>query len=246
MTYWLLFLVQTLWAQDVTGITALSITERVATFPPSFVESRWAAAVSPAPYGHGVLTSSSLAAYLPQLATTARLTGMSGGGWTDVVLTVNRCWQLTPSWRVTPQLQGGWKGASGFEGDAWASLDLSAQMMMDPTWFVGFGIDGILQAHTHFAPPDRVLHLGVAWQGAVAAAAEVAVWPSRGSALLLTALLRLTDQLLVRGSIATNPIAARVAMQIALPTLPLLTAECEAVERLGVRARVMVDVLLDE
>lgn len=233
----------TMIAQDITGTTVLSLSERVAAPATSRQSTCVSVGLRPAPFGFVDLTAVSITASVLPAELLAHVSGQSGGGWTDLQGSASRAWAITPSFTAASQLVGTWQGAVGFPARTTLGMNIHTIIVLDPTWLVGCGVDGLLQLHSDSQPPARTLRFGVGWQGA--AAAELSIAPGRHASLLLSAIHRVSGAITVRGRCSTWPITLSVATQLLLEDLPGIVAEVAWVERIGYRAALSLDVRLD-
>ena len=226
--------------QDLTGATALSLSEVRSEPAAALPENHWSFQVEPASYGHASLTEGSVsAAFAPAWLATVQGTGSEL--WTHLDAAVQARWFITPAFVIGSMASASWSGAAGFPSNVGGSATIHMTMQLDPTWSVACGLDRLLQVHTRFQPPARTLRLGVSWKGAVTVASGIDVSQADGSMFWISAAAPVTDNVAIRGSVSSNPVSLAMATALSTPSIPPILVQVRWVDNLGMKASFALD-----
>lgn len=228
-------------AVDVTGATALTLSDRLLA-PSAPYEASWCTVtLKPAAYGLAALSRGSVVAAWWQGDLCAGLEGMAGGGWTDLSLITTLRIPFTTAFSFGFRGSAMRRGADGFAPVVGGALSPHVRIILDPTWSVVCSVDDLLQFHTRFQPPSGTLRLGAAWEGAVTASAVISVSAVSAPDLQMSAVASVRPELDLRARIGTAPLRVAAAVRLAVASLPGVTADVEWVGPLGVRSTWAID-----
>lgn len=198
-----------------------------------------ALAVWPAPFGRPELTRA--LTVLPLHGVVLGLYGMSGGGWTELTGLANAHWQVTPTFLVATNVWWGCKGASGFAWMVDASSDIVARVMVDSAWFVGLGIDELIQYSGNRFPAMRRLRFGVSYAGTVDVSGDIEATPHQPACVMLSSVLRLDEVFHLRLTLRTQPLSLAVVLRMQSSDILPVSVGVEYIPIVGTRTMVAVE-----
>jgi hypothetical protein len=183
---------------------------------------RLAVGAWPAPYGIVALSRGTLG--VPLLGSYVMLGGGSGGGWTQVEVCGLRSFQVTEVFQVGAVAGLGWASAKGFSSRTSASIGVQGRVLLDSVWTLGMAVDNLVFLSSWRGPPPRSVRIGCSWTGACVLAADVLLRTASPAALLLSAMVPLADEVMVRAAVLTEPIGVEMSVRLSTVGFGRITA----------------------
>ena len=227
---------------DATGVTVLTLFGRLTAPAVADTFSTYAFTCSPAPYGLMELSTASACMRVRPVDLVIGLTGLVGGGWSDLSMSASQRWMISSSFVVGTALRVNWSGARGFQSTVGAAATVHVLADLDDQWTIAGGIDELLSLGTWQERTAGSFRMGVGWKGPVHASANLRITPTRTTSLELVGVSSPVEPLLIMGGIETDPMMVMIGARLhAAPIWPVTIVLRYSLD-LGLRTQLTVEV----